>query len=51
VEAALYNLKGQLLRRTTVALPVSPETLRSRLGLPSGFYIFTTPTGTQKVKL
>jgi hypothetical protein len=51
VEAALYNLRGQLLRRTSVTLPASPATLRTALGVPSGLYILATPDGTRKVKL
>jgi hypothetical protein len=51
VEAVLYNLRGQLLRRTTLTLPAAHAMLRTALGVPASLYILTTPDGTRKVKL
>jgi hypothetical protein len=51
VEAALYDLRGQLLRRAAVTLPATPSALRTALGVPAGLYILATPDGTRKVKL
>jgi hypothetical protein len=48
---ALYNLRGQLVRKAIVTRPTSLSALREDLGVSSGIYILATPEGSRKVKL
>jgi hypothetical protein len=49
--AALYNLRGQLLKKVVITLPATLSVLRPLFAVPSGLYILATPDGTRKVKL
>jgi hypothetical protein len=49
--AALYTIRGQLLKKAVITLPATPSVLRTVFAVPDGLYILATPDGTRKIQL